>query len=147
MSIILWIVIIVTLRNILFKISCVTIYRHNQLKGLNWIGFSCVFSVGLRSLIHNASAIFRFHLLLWKILSIIIKPTVLTFSCDFSMLCFKTCDMWPLPLWSFILSIIRRAFSNHNHQRKLVQGIWYHKLNHGYLQGQFCLWHWNNCSV
>ena len=60
----LWIIITVTLMHILFKMSCVFIYRHNQLRSLSWIDFSCVFNVGLRSLIRNALAIFRFHLLL-----------------------------------------------------------------------------------
>ena len=63
-SIVLWIIITVTLMCILFKMSRVIIYRHNQLKSLSWIDFSCMLNVGLRSLIHNASAIFRFCLLL-----------------------------------------------------------------------------------
>ena len=71
-SIVLWIIITVTLMRILFKLSSVIIYCHNQLKSLSWIDFSCVFKVGLRSLIHNASPIFCFHLLLWKFLSITI---------------------------------------------------------------------------
>ena len=71
-SIVLWIIITVTLVRILFKMSSVIIYCHNQLKSLSWIDFSCVFKVGLRSLIHNASPIFCFHLLLWKFLSITI---------------------------------------------------------------------------
>ena len=108
-SIVLWIIITVTLMRILFKMSRVIIYRHNQLKSLSWIDFSCVFNVGLRSFIHNASAIFRFRLLLWKFLSIILKSMVLTFLCDFSMLWFHTCNVWSLPLWSFILSVIWRA--------------------------------------
>ena len=62
--IVLWIIITFTLMRILFKMSCVIIYRHNQLRSLSWIDFSCVFNVGLRSLIHNASAIFSFRLLL-----------------------------------------------------------------------------------
>ena len=108
-SIILWIIITVTLVLILFKMFSVIIYSHNQLKSLKWIDFSYVFNGGRRSLIHNASAVFRFRLLLWKFLSIIfLKSTVLTFLCDFSMLCFKTCDVWSLPLWSFILSVIWR---------------------------------------
>ena len=112
-SIVLWIIITVTLMCILFKMSRVIIYRHNQLKSLSWIDFSCVFNVGLRSLIHNASAIFRFRLLLWKFLSIILESMVLTFLCDFSVLCFKTCDVGSLPLWPFIFSVIRRALFSH----------------------------------
>ena len=108
-SIILWIIITVNLVRILFKMSSVIIYSHNQLKSLKGIDFSCVFNGGRRSLIHNASAVFRFRLLLWKFLSIIfLKSTVLTFLCDFSMLCFKICDVWSLPLWFFILSVIWR---------------------------------------
>ena len=112
-SIVLWIIITVTLVRILFKMSSVIIYCHNQLKSLSWIDFSCMFNVGLRSLIHNASAILRFHLLLWKFLSIFLKSMVLTFLCDFSMLCFKICDEWSLPLslWSFIFSVIWLALS------------------------------------
>ena len=110
-SIVLWIIITVTLMHILFKMSSVIIYRHNQLKSLSWIDFSCVLNVGLRSLIHNASAIFRFRLLLWKFLSIILKSMVLTFLCDLSMLWFDTCDVWSLPSWYFILTVIRRALS------------------------------------
>ena len=112
-SIVLWIIITVTLMRILFKMSSVIIYRHNQLKSLSWIDFSCVFSVGLRSLIQNALAIFRFRLLLWKFLSIILKSMVLKFLCDFSMLWFHTCDVWSLLLWSFIVSVIRRALLSH----------------------------------
>ena len=63
-SIVLQIIIPVALMHILFKMSSVIIYRHNQLKSLSWIDFSCVLNVGHRSLIHNASAIFRFRLLL-----------------------------------------------------------------------------------
>ena len=56
-SIVLWIIITVTFLRILSKMSCVIIYRHNQLKSLSWIDFSCVFNVGLWSLIHYASFI------------------------------------------------------------------------------------------
>ena len=111
--IVLWIIITVTLICILFKMSCVIIYHHNQLKSLSWIDFSYIFNVGLRSLIHNASAIFPFLYIIMKILinnfSILI---VSTFLCDFSMLCFKTCDVWSLPLWFFVLSVIERALSS-----------------------------------
>ena len=62
--IVLWIIITTTLMHILFKMSCVIIYRHNQLRSLSWIDFSSVFNVGQRSLIRNASAIFCFRLLL-----------------------------------------------------------------------------------
>ena len=110
-SIVLWIIITVTLTCILFKMSSVIIYRHSQLKRLGGIDFSCVFNVRLRSLIHNASAIFRFRLLLWKLLSITLKSMVLTFLCDFCMLWFHTCNVWSLPLCSFVLSVIRRALS------------------------------------
>ena len=78
-SIVLWIIITITLMRMLFKMSSVIIYRHNQLKGLSWIDFSCVLNVNLRSLIHDASTIFRFCLLLRKFLSIILKSVVLTF--------------------------------------------------------------------
>ena len=71
-SIVLWIFMTVPLKRILFKTYSVIIYCHNQLKSLSWIDFSCVFKVSLRSLIHNASPIFCFHLLLWKFLSITI---------------------------------------------------------------------------
>ena len=111
-SIVLWIIITVTIMRILFKMSRVIIYRHNQLESLSWIDFSCVFNGGLRSLIHNVSVIFRFRLLLWKFLSVVLKFMVLTFLCNFSMLWFHTCDVWTLPLWSFILSVIRRALSH-----------------------------------
>ena len=109
--IVLWIIIAETSMRILFKMSHAIIYHHNQLKSLSWKDFSCVFNVGLRSLIRNASAVFCFHLLVWKILSIILKSMMLTFLCDFSMLCFKTCDEWSLPLWYFVLSVIWRALS------------------------------------
>ena len=92
-SIVLWIIITVTPMHILFKMSSVIIYGHSQLKSLSWIDFSCVFNVSCRSLIHNASAIFCFCLLLWKFLSIILKSMVLTFLCDFSMLWFHTCNV------------------------------------------------------
>ena len=36
-SIVLWIIIAVTLMGTLFKMFCVIIYRHNQLKSLSWI--------------------------------------------------------------------------------------------------------------
>ena len=49
-SIVLWIIITVTLMRILFKMSRVIIYCHDQLKSLSWIDFSCVFNVGLRSI-------------------------------------------------------------------------------------------------
>ena len=62
--IVLWIIITATLMHILFKMSCVIIYGHNQLRSLSWIDFFCVFNVGLRSLIRSASAIFCFRLLL-----------------------------------------------------------------------------------
>ena len=62
--IVLWIIITLTLMRILFKMSCVIIYGHNQLRSLSWIDFSCVFNVGHRSLIRSASAIFCFRLLL-----------------------------------------------------------------------------------
>ena len=62
--IVLWIIITLTLMRILFKMSCVIIYGHNQLRSLSWIDFFCVFNVGLRSLIRSASAIFCFRLLL-----------------------------------------------------------------------------------
>ena len=110
-SIVLWIIITVTPMHILFKMSSVIIYGHSQLKSLSWIDFSCVFNVSCRSLIHNASAIFCFCLLLWKFLSIILKSMVLTFLCDFSMLWLHTCNVWFLPLWSFILSVIWQALS------------------------------------
>ena len=108
-SIVLWIIIPVTPVRILFKMPSIIIYCHSQLKSLSWIDFSCVFNIALRLLIHNASAIFRFHLLLWKFLWTILKSMVLTFSYDFSILWFYTCDVWSLPLWSFILSVIWRA--------------------------------------
>ena len=111
--IVLWITITVTLMFILFKMSRVIIYHHNQLKCLSWIDFSYVFNVGLRPLIHNSLAISPFLYIITKILinnfNILI---VLTFLCDFSMLCFKTCDVWSLPLWFFVLSIIQWALSS-----------------------------------
>ena len=73
LSVVPWIIITVTLMCILFKMSCVIIYRHNQLKSLSWTDFSCVFNVDLRSLIHNASEILSFCLLLWKFWSIILN--------------------------------------------------------------------------
>ena len=130
----------------LFKTASVIIYLHSRLKSLSWIDFSCMFNAVLRPLIHNASAIFRFRLLLWKFLSIILKSMMLTFLCDFSILCFKTFDVCSLPLCSFIL-LFDEHFLPHNCQCKLVQNISYDKLNHCYVQSQFCLWHWNNCSV
>ena len=62
-SIVLCIIIAIILMKILFKMSSLIIYRHNQLKSLSWRDFSCVFNVGLRSLIYNASEIFRLRLL------------------------------------------------------------------------------------
>ena len=41
-SVVLWIIITVTLKRILFEMSSVIAYRHNQLKSLSWIYFSCV---------------------------------------------------------------------------------------------------------
>ena len=114
-SIVLWMIITVTLIHILFKMSCVIIYGHNRLKSLSWIDFSCMFNINLRSFIHNASAIFHFHLLLWKFLSIILKSMVLTFLCDFSMLWFHTCNVLSLTWWSFI--VIRQAFSPRENKR------------------------------
>ena len=111
-SIVLWIIITVTLMCILFKMSCVINYHHNQLKSLSWTDFSCMFNVSLRSLIHNALAIFHFRLLLWKFLSIILKSMVLTFLCGVSMLWFHTCNVWSLPLWSFILCYSTNTFSH-----------------------------------
>ena len=134
-----------TLICILFKISSVIICRHNQLKRLSWTDFSCMFDVDLSSLIHNASAIFRFRLLLWTFLLIISKSVVLTILCDFPMLCFGTYIVCSLPLWSLILSVIRRGLSPT--WSMLVRDISYDKLNHGYVQSQFCLWHWQKCSV
>ena len=138
LSTVLWIIITVILVRILFKMSTAIIYRHNQLKSLSWIHSSRGFNVGVRSLIHTASAIFRFRLLLSKFSSIILKSMVLTFSCDFFMLWFHTWDVWSLPLWSFIRSVIRRAFLPPNRQYKLVQDISHDKLNHGHVQSQFC---------
>ena len=66
MSIVLWIIITVTFMCILCKMSSVIIYCHNQLKSLSLIDFPYVFNNGLRSLIHNVSAISCFCLLLWK---------------------------------------------------------------------------------
>ena len=146
MPLILWIIIVEALMCILFKMSSVIIYHRNQV--LSWIDFSCVLNVDLRSLIRSAPAIFHFCFWLWKFLSIILKSMVLTFLCDFSMVCFKTCDMWSLPLWSFTLSLLfNEHFLPHNCQCKLAQDILYDKLNHGYVQTQFCFWHWNSCSV
>ena len=146
-SIVLWIIITITLLPILFKMSCVIIYRHNQLKSLSWIDFSSVLNVGLRSLIHNASAIFHFRLLLWKLLSVILKSIVLTYLCDFSML-WSILAMCGLNHYDLLFSLLfNEHFLPHNRQCKLVQDISHDKLNHGYVQSQFCLWHWNNCSV
>ena len=128
-SIVLWIIITITLKLILFKMSSVIIYCHNQLKSLSWIDFSCVFNVGPRSLIHNASAIFCFCLFL----SIILKSMVLVFLCNFSMLYFHSCNVWSLPLWSFIL-LFNEHFPPHNPQWKLVKDIPHDKLNHGYVK-------------
>ena len=127
LSIALWIIITVTLMRILFKMPHVIIYRHNQLKSLCWIDIFCVFNAGLRSLIHSASEVFPFHLLLWKFLSIILNSMVLIFLCDFSIVCFKTYDVWSVPLWSFILSVIQWAPCP--------------TKCHSSVQSQFCFWH------
>ena len=99
MSIVLWIIITVTLMCTLFKTASVMIYLHSQLKSLSWIDFSCMFNAVLRSLIHNASAIFCFRLLLWKFLSIILKSMM-------------TCDLCSLPLCSFIFCYLTSTFSH-----------------------------------
>ena len=56
-SMVLWIIITINLMRILLKMSSAILYRHNKLKSLSWIDFFCVFIIGLRSLIHNTSAI------------------------------------------------------------------------------------------
>ena len=66
MSIVLWFIITVTVMRILFKMSCVIIYRQNQLKIFTWIDFSCVFNVGPRSLNQSVTTVFNFRLLLWN---------------------------------------------------------------------------------
>ena len=48
-----------------------------QLNSFRGIDFSCTFSVGLKSLIHKDSAIFRFFLLLLRFMSMIFKLAVL----------------------------------------------------------------------
>ena len=121
--------------------SSVIISHHNQLKSLSWIDFSFIFNVSLRSLIRNASAIFHFCLLLWKFLSIILKSMVLTFLCGFSMLWLHTCDVWSLCYDILFSLLVDEQILPHNCQWKLVQGISQDKLNHGYVQSQFCLWH------
>ena len=121
--------------------SSVIISHHNQLKSLSWIDFSFIFNVGLRSLIHNALAIFHFCLLLWKFLSIILKSMVLTFLCGFSMLWLHTCDVWSLHYNLLFSLLVDEHILPHNCQWKLVQDISHDKLNHGYVQSQFCLWH------
>ena len=133
--------------SILFKMSSVIMYRHNQSKSLIWIDFFCVFNVGLRSLTHNDSAIFHSRLLLWKFLSMTLKSMVLTFLCKF--LCYVSiyvmCGLYHHDLLFSLL--FNGHFLPHNRQWKLVQDISYDKLNHGYVQDQFCLWDWNHCSV
>ena len=124
MPIILLIIITVAVMCILFKMPSLIIYYHNELKSLSRIDFSCVFNVGLRSLIHSASAIFRFRLLFWKFLSIALKSiTVLTLLYDFSMLCFKTCDVWSLPLWSWRSFILCYSMSTFSHT--IVNVSWF----------------------
>ena len=64
---------------------------------------------------------------------------VLTFLCDFSMLCFRHA-MCGLYHYSLLFSLLfDEQFLLHNHQCKLVQDISYDKLKHGYVQSQFCL--------
>ena len=81
-------------------------------------------------LIQNTLSMFRLPLLLLKS-SITLKSMVLIFLCDFS----KICDVWPVPLGSFIHSINQRA-SFPTCQRKRIS---YDKLKHGYVQNQFLL--------
>ena len=77
-SIVLWIIITVTRMCILFKMSSVIIYGHNQLKSLSWKDFSWVFNVGLRSLIHivmkiliNNFKVYDVNILMWPFYAMI----------------------------------------------------------------------------
>ena len=54
----------------------------------------------------------------------------LPFFCDFPMRWFHPCDVWFLPLKSFILSVIQL-------QCKLVQDISHDQSNHDYVQSHF----------
>ena len=121
--------------------SSVMICRYNQLKSLSSVDFSCVFNVGRWSLIHwsliieiliNNFKVYGDNILLWLFYAI--------FRDIWCERCFYHYDL----LFSLLFD---QHFLQHNCQCKLVQNISYDKLNHGYAQSQFCLWHWNNCSV
>ena len=68
------------------------VFCYNQLNSFNGADLSWASRVGRKSFIQKDYDIFRFHLLLSKFLSMILKFSLVTLSWCFSRLCLTMCD-------------------------------------------------------
>ena len=84
---------------------------YNLLNCFNGTDLSWTLKVGCKSFVKSESDIFRFHLLFFKLLAIILKISWVTLSWCFSMLCLSMCYLQSLVLCSLIRSSMQRVVS------------------------------------